>query len=116
MDFKYILILNGGEIAQWLACRPGRLRSQVRIPPSSSARDVKLGVQSVYARISIMHGLKRTWMTMRRCRGPETRRYPACTRELKTEVLGLKGAPRLKLQYYASTHKAWLTRKHINAD
>ena len=78
--------------------------------------DVKLEVQSVYARNSLMHTLKITWMTIQRCRGLETSRYPACTRELKTEVLDLKVAFRLKPQYYASTQKTRLPRKHINAE
>ena len=46
----------------------------------------------------------------------ETRRYPASTRVLKTEVLGLKGALIQKSQYYASANKARSTRKCIHTD
>ena len=45
---------------------------------TSSARDVKQGCRLCAHAFKIMHGRKRTWMTKRKSRGPETNRYPAC--------------------------------------
>ena len=45
-------------------------------PPS--ARGVKQGCRLCAHAFKIMHGRKRTWMTKRKSRGPETNRYPAC--------------------------------------
>ena len=42
---------------------------------TSSARDVKQGCSLRTHAFKIMRGLKRTWMTKRKSRGPETYRY-----------------------------------------
>ena len=82
-----------GEIAQWLE----RLPAMQKVPglnPScaawiwvyyscgsakSSARDVEQGCRLCMHACKSMHGRKRTWMTKRKSRGPETGRYHAPT-------------------------------------
>merc|ERR1711954_361554 len=71
---------------------------------TSSARDAKQGCRLCTHAFKFMHGRKRTWMTKRKSRGPETDRYQhTCTfckqkdsRVVSMLTLGVKGKKKKK--------------------
>ena len=72
-------------MAQWKRIGLLTERLRVRIPPEAQvakwirllAHNVKQGCSLRTHAFKNMRGLKRTWMTKRKSRGPETGRYPA---------------------------------------
>ena len=87
-DCLFVLVC---VLVQRLARRPPHTTVRVRFPAracavwiwvyyscgsaTSSARDVKQGCRLCTHAFKIMHGRKRTWMTKRKSRGPETDRW-----------------------------------------
>ena len=84
-------------------CRYGSCVLLAKVAPRPFDRDIKLRSSLCMHAFKFMHGLKRTWMTKRKSRGPETGRYPACMWLLQTEACQSRNCKALVAQNGCST-------------